>query len=326
MANLSTILADRIPQTVLDTVNASATETNLKDGKTWSYTPAYRDGGFARDIVWVAPGTGTAIVEIWGPGGSGAGGCCCFGGIPGNAGAYVKKTVTVAANDYVCSVIGISCGNASTICFRGCGTATCTRICTAAGGCICLCAMSGIGGYNICNPSSSIYCCFIANGFCFTNLGAGCGIICNNAGLNTQGQAYGGDINCPGCLSCMTFWICNVTNNPNLVHIAYPAGIFSDSQGWLVFEDSSCYSDVNWSSIVPYSQAMSAMNGQSMGFTQGATIHCWSTGQCGCYCETGCYPFQPPGMPGASGPIRAGQNGRGQRGGHGAMKITFIGS
>lgn len=329
MANLSTILADRIPQTVLDSVATEVTETNLKDGKIWAYTPAASDGGFARDICWIAPGNGTAVIEIWGAGGSGAAGCCCYGGIPGNPGAYVKKTVTVATNDYVCGIVGISCGNASTLGFRGCSTATCMTICTASGGCSCLCAQGGQGGVTICQTGVSMYCCFVSASYCNTLITGGCGIICNNAGsaVCTYGLAYGGDVNCPGCLSCMTFWVCDPRNNTNTVHIAYPAGLFSTSGGWISYQDGGCYTDGQFSSIIPYSQAIMGMNAQSMGFNHGAMISCYAGNtQCGCYRYTGCFPYWPPGMPGMSGPTTGNQLGTGHRAGSGALKITFIGS
>lgn len=328
MANLSTILADRIPQTVLDSVSAGVIETNLKDGRIWAYTPGFSAGGFSRDVCWRAPGNGTAVIEIWGAGGSGAGGCCCYGGIPGNPGAYVKKTITVAANDWVSGVVGISCGNSSTIGFRGCSTSTCITICTTAG-CSCLCAQGGAGGVVICQTGASQYCCFVASAYCGTLIANGCGVLCNNVGaaICSRGLAYGGDVNCPGCLSCMTFWRCDPTNTVNLVHIAYPAGLFSTDGGWITYEDGSCFTDSQFSSLMPYSQAIMGMNAQAMGFNQGAMIHCWASNtQCGCYRDTGCSPHLPPGMPGMSGVTLAGQQSSGQRGGHGALKITFIGS
>jgi hypothetical protein len=325
MTVLSTLLASRVPQVAIDALSAEVTETNLSPGQIWVYHSGNSLSPFPNGVCWIAPSNGTAIVEIWGAAGSGAGGCCCFGGIPGNAPAYSKRTVTVQTGDNICGSVGQSCGNASTISFRGCSESTCIRICTSAGGCVCMCAEGGAGGCNICNPSSSMYCCFAGNGYCATNIGAGCGVICNQAGR--VAQAYGGTTNCSGCMSCMTFNVCNTENSPNIAHIAYPAGIFSKSGGWISFETGGCFSDNNWSSLMPYYQALQGMNGKSMGYNIGATLACWgSGGQCGCYEFTGCFPFVPYGMPGMSGPVRSGQQGRGQRGGHGALKITFVGS
>ena len=49
---------------------------------------------------------GTAIIEVWGAGGSGARMCCCGDGLTGNAGAYVKKTITVETGDTMTGCTG----------------------------------------------------------------------------------------------------------------------------------------------------------------------------------------------------------------------------
>lgn len=328
MASLKTILASRVPQAVLTSVSSEVVETNLRDGQIWAYTPNNYNGNFSRDVCWVAPGNGTAIIEIWGAGGSGGRGCCCIHGVPGNPGAYSKKTVTVAAGAYVCGIVGQSCGNANASYFPGCSTATCITICTAAG-CICMCAQGGTGGTAYCVSGSSLFCCFVANSFCNTVIGAGgCGIICNSNGGNcARGLAYGGDVNCPGCFSCVRYYFCQPIAYYNTIHIAYPDGLFSTQGGWISFEEGCCYTDGQFSSLGPYSQAIMGMNGQAMGYNLQSTMHCWSgNAQCGCYEDTGCHSYLPPGFPGASGNAVSGQQSRGQRGGPGMLKITFIGS
>ena len=45
--------------------------------------------------------------------------CCCGDGLPGNAGAYVKKSITVAAGDTMTGQTGHSC-YAHDLCFSGC--------------------------------------------------------------------------------------------------------------------------------------------------------------------------------------------------------------
>jgi hypothetical protein len=325
MTVLSTLLASRVPQVAINAVSSEFIETNLANGEIWVYQPGNSLNTFPNGVCWIAPSNGTATVEIWGGAGSGSGGCCCFGGIPGNAPAYAKRTVTVATGNSICGIVGSSNGTASTISCRGCSDATCVRICTTAGGCVCMCAEGGAGGVNICQTGTSMYCCFAGAGFCGTLIGSGCGVICNSVGR--VAQAYGGTTNCNGCMSCMTFNVCAPANLPNIAHIAYPAGIFSNSGGWISFETGSCWSDFNWSSLMPYSQALQSMNARSMGYNIGASMSCWSSNtQCGCYEFTGCFPFVPYGMPGMSGLAQVGQNGRGQRGGHGALKITFVGS
>lgn len=64
------------------------------------------NGGFActwtvpSDVAWVG-------VEMWGGGGSGAGGCCNFTGTPGGAGTYVRR------------ILGVSPGQEYIICAAG---------------------------------------------------------------------------------------------------------------------------------------------------------------------------------------------------------------
>lgn len=323
MANLSSLLLNRVPATVLAEVQTEIVEENLTNGKVWAYTPGDISGPFSRAVCWISPGTGTATIEIWGAGGSGSGGCCCFGGIPGNPGAYSKRTITVAANDYVAGTMGFSCGG-SNICFRGCSEATCITICKLGISCICMCAEGGAGGVSYCDPSSSIYCCFAAGGFPSTPFVNGCGQICNN---RRQALAYGGDVNCGSCMSCMSFWCCVPDADfSNIVHIAYPAGIFSTNGGWLTYNDGECYSQ-QFNSITPYSQALASMNGKSMGYTQGAMMHCWTgNNQCACYEYASWVPHAPYGFPGMTVGIAGGIRSWGQRGGHGALRITFVGS
>ena len=46
----------------------------------------------------------------------------------------------------------------------------------------CMCAEGGKGGYS--EPTgTSLYCCFVAGGYCGTRVGSdGCGVICNYRG------------------------------------------------------------------------------------------------------------------------------------------------
>ena len=96
----------------------SVAESNLEKGQIF----VYHDGAnYSR--IWCGfcfhPDTsGTAVVEAWGPGGSGAEMCCCGFGLPGNSGAYVKKTVVMSPGDYICGCLGQSCGNSDSLCFR----------------------------------------------------------------------------------------------------------------------------------------------------------------------------------------------------------------
>ena len=78
MASLTTLL-----QTKYDF--AVGNETNLEKGRIYQYYPGTSRGtNFRCHVCFVAPSDGTAEIEIWGAGGSGAEMCCCGGGIPGN--------------------------------------------------------------------------------------------------------------------------------------------------------------------------------------------------------------------------------------------------
>ena len=107
----------------------SVAESNLEKGQIFTY---HNGANYSR--IWCGfcfhPNvSGTAVVEAWGAGGSGAEMCCCGFGLPGNSGAYVKKTVVMSVGDYICGCTGISCGNSSDLCFRGCSEPTMVRFC-----------------------------------------------------------------------------------------------------------------------------------------------------------------------------------------------------
>ena len=99
-----------------------ATEEHLERGRIHVFTPGNNYTNYS--ICWRAPAKGTAVVEIWGAGGSGAKMCCCGGGLPGNAGAYSKRTIQVNTNCFICGSVGFSCGNSDSLCFRGCSDPT----------------------------------------------------------------------------------------------------------------------------------------------------------------------------------------------------------
>ena len=68
MASLTTLL-----QTKYDFVVGN--ETNLEKGRIYQYASfSSRQMNFRCHVCWVAPSAGTATIEIWGAGGSGAGG------------------------------------------------------------------------------------------------------------------------------------------------------------------------------------------------------------------------------------------------------------
>ena len=113
MASLTTLL-----QTKYDFVVGN--ETNLEKGRIYQYASfSSRQMNFRCHVCWVAPSAGTATIEIWGAGGSGAEMCCCGFGIAGNPGAYSKKVITMAEGCFICAITGMPCRNEDDLCFRG---------------------------------------------------------------------------------------------------------------------------------------------------------------------------------------------------------------
>lgn len=302
-----------------------ATEEHLERGRIWVFTPGNNYTNY--QICWRAPAKGTAVIEIWGAGGSGARMCCCGGGLPGNAGAYSKKTIQVNANCYVCGAVGFSCGNADAICFRGCSDptgVTWTGNCGASG---CMCAQGGAGGRSFCTTGSSLYCCFAANGYCARGpYNDNCGTICNYFNGIWIACAYGGDVNRCGGFSCTAFMgcqgpcICSTT-----FHVATPPGYVAKCGGVVSFGAENNNEFSNWSGQGAH-QHQSALNAQSRQPTHGVPwSYCWGFGGgCGCYENEGCYTGVGPGYPGTP-PFPCGDvRDHGRRGGHGAIRIRFI--
>jgi hypothetical protein len=307
-----------------------ATEDNLEQGRIYAFTPTAQVTTMA-DFCWIAPGNGTAVIEIWGASGSSSNIGCCGGGIPGNPGGYAKKTITVTNSSYVCGTVGMSCGNANQTCYRG--RSLCTNICfsgTGVGGSGPMIAQGGRSGVSICltTTGTSIYCCFGTAGLPITQAAsAGCGIICNYCASEIAG-ASGGDVNCPGGFSCRTYYHCNPCCACSIYdHVQTSAGIFS-TQGNLItlnYDADSDYSAVSGQTAFNLPAALNALSkSPNMGMNMN---YCWN-GQrgCGCYEQHGCVAYIPHGVPG-TGVIPCGDVcDVGLRGGHGSVRIKFIGT
>ena len=302
-------------------------EENLEQGRVWVFTPSNVRTNFHTGFCWTAPAAGTAVIEVWGAGGSGARMCCCGRGLPGNSGAYVKRTIEVATGNAVSGVVGFSCGNADAICFRGCSTASCVCwISSTTDGCIC--AQGGAGGRSFCSTGSSLYCCFLANGYCTTGpYNVNCGKVCNYFPGIWIACGYGGDVNCCGGFSCTSFLGC-LPSCPcaTQYHMATPPGKFSTGGAVITFTTEADSGADNWTGM--------GANGYLHGLgvagknpSQGimSDHRCWTGGRtCGCYEANGCIPFSPPGFPGMAAVPCGDHRSVGYRGGHGAVRIKFI--
>ena len=154
MATLDTLITERLSKSY------PIDESNLEDGEIYVFCSARQFGCFTNCFAWYSPGAGTALIEIWGAGGSTGCQCCCNFSVGGQSGAYAKKTVTMTANGYVCGNTGHPCMPNASFCYPGCSEATCVSICLGtASSCSCMCAQGGNGGLQACHTGSSLMCC-----------------------------------------------------------------------------------------------------------------------------------------------------------------------
>ena len=318
MASLKSLLGSKQDAFV------SVTEENLEKGRIYVYTPGTNYSRLWCGFCFHPDTSGTAVVEVWGAGGSGAEMCCCGFGTPGNAGAYVRKTVSMAPGDFICGYIGQSCGNATALCFRGCSEATQVRFCLG-GSETCVCAEGGKGGLTYCSTSPSYYCCYRANGFCVTRTdNDNCGIVCNHCNGSWIACAYGGDVNCPGKISCVSAFGCY----PSCVcmfidHVPTPAGMFSKEGAMMSYTRENDNDFAQWSGSGHHQHLGVLGSGR---FPRGGIpfATCWGASKaCGCYENDGCVTVMPIGT-GGRGPnhCRGGRD-HAIRGGHGGVRIRF---
>jgi hypothetical protein len=303
------------------------TETNVESGQIYNFQTNNFDGLHA-GICFHPCQSGTAIIEIWGAGGSGAKMCCCGFGTPGNPGAYSRKTVTLTCCGYITGSPGIACGN-DALCFRGCSDATGVTIYANGSNTGCMCAQGGRGGISYCSTGTDAYCCFTAGGF-YTTLGVNgnCGIVCNKCCSGGWcAQAYGGDFNCPGGFSCVSFLGASGSSCPcsTHFHMQGPAGYFSKCGVVVSFNSDDGNGFANWSGQgrSQYSQALAGASRWPQMGSHFAT--CWGfSGACGCYENEGCMNLLPPGFPSAGPHPCPGVRDHASKGGNGAIRIKFI--
>ena len=310
-------------------------EQNLERGRISVYVHGTQFTNLPYGFCWQAPGRGIAVIEMWGASGSSAKMCCCGFGLPGNPGAYSKKTIEVDSGNYICGGVGRACANSNDICFRGCSDAS--GLCWFGRDCRgatngCMCAQGGRGGVSICTTGASAWCCFYANGFCGTQSPGvdNCGIICNYCinGGGWNACAYGGDYNCCGGFSCMSFFGCQA---PCVClyqqHIAISPGVISKDGAVLTFGSENSNEFSNWSGNGHY-QLMSALNSISRWPSQGHQMSSyWGfSGACGCYDNDGCIRNLPVGVPAGAPQPCPDVRDHAHAGGDGAVRIKFIAS
>lgn len=318
MASLRTIINNK--------AGTGLPETNLEQGQIFLFTPGLENVS-SFGFCWIPPGTGTAVIEVWGASGSGSLMCCCGGGLPGNPGAYSKKRISVTASCFVCGSVGLSCGNAATLGYRG--RSTFTSVCwTGSGTNGCICAEGGIAGTSLCSTGTSMYCCYLAGNFCGTVIGTGCGIICNigtGAPAGCCAQAYGGDTNCFGGFSC-AHWLSQTPSNPcsSQYYVAVSPGVIAEN-GAVIGYSVEQTSDFAQNSGQGIHQFTAVLSGAGRSPSQGVPYSaCWASGTaCGCYEAHGCMLLMPPGVPGLPPHPCTSVRDHAIRGGHGAVRIKF---
>ena len=319
MASLKGLLTVRNP--------AEMVEDNLETGYIYSWTPGTNYTNFCNGVCWTAKANGTAIIEVWGAGGSGARMCCCGDGLPGNAGAYVKKTITVETGDTMTGCTGMPC-YAHPLCHSGCSNASGVCWVTASNGNGCICARGGYGGKTMCTTGSSLYCCFRAQGFCTVRCNNdNCGMVCNWCDGAWPAEGYGGDVNCCGQLSCSSFFGCCPHCKCRFQqHVATPAGLFAENGALITFQKESDGTPMsNWSGNQLF-QFYAALNLATKSPYQGNPLsYCWrSDRSCGCYPSQGYANYLPVGT-GGIGPNPCPEvRDHGIRGGFGGVRIKFI--
>jgi hypothetical protein len=315
MATLSSLLKSR---------QVALVETNLDVGQVWAYTQGSVASCLMTGFCWKSPGTGTAVIEVWGSGGSSARMCCCGATLPGNAGAYSKKTISVNASSYVCGCTGRAfCG--LVLCDRGCGdpTGLCWIGASTNG---CMCSQGGKGGTSICSTSTSAFCCFYAGGFCgaLTNPNH-CGVICNMCSGGWVACGYGGDVNCCGLISCAYFGGCYPECTCYFhYYVPLAPGQGTEKGTYVGFVAANDSSMGKWSGagLYPY---MAALGSVSSFQGHGSPIAtCWSIGAyCGCYDTPACMRHVPVGGGAPPGYPCSSVRDNGVVGGDGAVRIRF---
>lgn len=348
MASLSSIVTSRnvVHQNLLK-------ETNIETGVVSVFIPhstQYTDH-HSLTRTWSSPNvTGTVVVELWGASGSAPGLHRCGLSIPGNPGAYSKKTFILNGNTLHFSTnIGVACNNEEVSfsggnSYKGTSGPTCLCWCLgSANGTVC--AGGGRGGVGWCSDgSTTTFCCAIQANYCHTNFcdlprpyyheditggnGQGCGMICNILVASDPATASGGDLNLSGGISCSLFGMCNqCCKIPNVHFVKTSPYRFSKKGVMLINQHDECNMRYNFGGEGP-SDLLQMLGFAGRTPSPGPLFNCWgATRVCGCNSAAMRYQdVMPYGVPAnASGSQNDAYN-YGARGGPGAVKIVYRGT
>lgn len=305
--------------------SGQTTEQNIERGKIWTYSHGTHQASLYQGFCWQAPGYGTAVIEIWGASGGGGCMCCCGSGIPGNPGAYAKKTITVAPGCFVCGQVGKACQEGGGFGWRGCSDSSGLVWTGCTGGYGCICAQGGMSGCTTCSTTPSPYCCLYASGYCGTLAPDNCGLICNWRSYSSSWMAcaFGGDVNCCGGISCTNFWCCYNNVPCSLQHfVRMSAGIYSTAGAMVVHssEEGNAYSNFAGNGAMQLQHGLNALSRTPAGGVPFSA--CWQGAlDCGCYVQ--CYNRFPAGVPANASQPCAGVRDGGNQGGAGQVRIRF---
>jgi hypothetical protein len=229
-------------------------------------------------------------------------------------------------------------------CGRYGGNCSCAGwgICAAVGATNgCLCAQGGRGGISYCIDDKSPYSCFITNAWCGSKTStqhnmcdisrSACGMICNWNPSDWPGSAsfqacgYGGDINCCGGFSCVSWQGClPMCTCMFQYHITTSPGTFANDGGSYTYTTENDSPMVNWSgSTKPHH--LNGLTSLSRQPGHLVNIRCWRSDRaCGCYEMEGCMHYVPYGVPGAAPHPCPGVRDHAMRGGMGMVRIKYI--
>ena len=345
MASLKTIVASR---NIIS--KETAIEDNLETGQVFMLIPhstCHLDHASVNQ-TWSSPNTtGTVVVEAWGAGGSAPNGACCGSSLPGNSPAYTKKTFTLNSQTLqITTTLGLSCNNSAN-CYKGESGPTC--ICYVLGSNNgTMCAGGGRGGVWWCiDGSTSFTCCAATANYCHTlfadltypyklqNVGGstaptgeGCGIVCNVRCATDIPTASGGDINCPGTISCTLQTCCNSMHCMCQYYFFQPtsAGRFGENGVMLQYSanmygpNHGCGASMHLDLLRQLSIASRAPSGMPVGTCYGPVI---------CNCHDGVNRWQqflPHGIGAPPVAVRDSGTTYSPRGGPGTVRITYRGT
>ena len=308
---------------------------------------------------------GTVEVEVWGPGGRSNGcSCCCGGGVGGNPGAYMSFKIPMTKKGFIYMMGGRSCSSGAHCHCGGQGNAVCLQICsgcvdsTCTYACACACVQSGLGGRNQCINGGSMMCCLGSTGACITPnvdylgnaVGDGCGMVCNVGNSNNWPSAANLPYACycdyaTGSASSKASITGVKCCNSDITRAAKTFYGHCNPAEWnyhrqIISTAPMRYSTCGAEMVLGFSHtdgttqnpsSFTNMDAAVQGITRSPTsghrsMACWaSIRSCGCYEETGCTPFWPIAMPAPFEFPCSGVRTHGYTGGHGAMRIKYLG-